>query len=156
MDDIAFMREAIARAREGIRAGQTPFGAVVVRAGRVLVAAHNTVWRDTDPTAHAEVGALRQAARLLGRIDLAGCDLFTTCEPCPMCLAATHWAKVDRVVFGATIEDAAAAGFTELFLPAREMVERGKSRLRVEGGVCREECRELFRLWEEMGLSAPY
>jgi tRNA(Arg) A34 adenosine deaminase TadA len=156
MDDTAFMREAIAKARAGIRAGQTPFGAAVVHGGRVLVAAHNTVWRDTDPTAHAEVGALRQAARLLERIDLAGCDLFTTCEPCPMCLAATHWAKVDRVVFGATIEDAAAAGFTELFLPAREMVERGGSRLRVEGGVCREECRELFRVWKEMGLSAPY
>jgi len=109
MDDTAFMRAAIAKARDGIRAGQTPFGAAVVHGGRVLVAAHNTVWRDTDPTAHAEVGALRQAARLLRRIDLAGCDLFTTCEPCPMCLVATHWAKVDRVVFGATIEDAAAA-----------------------------------------------
>ena len=156
MDDIAFMREAIARAREGIRAGQTPFGAVVVRAGRVLVAAHNTVWRDTDPTAHAEVGALRQAALLLSRIDLGGCDLFTTCEPCPMCLAAIHWAKIDRVVFGAGIDDAAAAGFTELLLPAREMVEKGGSRLRVESGVCQQECRELFQLWKEMGLSAPY
>lgn len=156
MEDAAFMRLAIAKAREGVDGGQSPFGAVVVRAGQVVVAAHNTVWRDTDPTAHAEVGAIRKAALLLGAIDLAGCEMFTTCEPCPMCLAAIHWSKIDRVVFGATIDDATAAGFSELHIAAREMVEKGGSPLRVEGGVLADECRALFAYWKQTGLGATY
>src|SRR4051812_13423533 len=114
MNDEEFLRRAIEVCRQGIAAGQSPFGAVIVREGRVVVAAHNTVWRDLDPTAHAEVNALRAAAAALQSIELAGCTLYSTCEPCPMCLAASHWAKVDRVVFGAAIADATAAGFGEL------------------------------------------
>ncbi len=106
-DDDRYMRLAIETAKEGIAAGQSPFGAVIVREGTVVVAAHNTVWRDTDPTAHAEVNAIRKAAARLGRIDLHDCTLFSTCEPCPMCLAATHWSKIERLVYGATIDDAA-------------------------------------------------
>src|SRR5947209_10405649 len=108
MDEQAFMWRAIEKAREGIGKRQSPFGAAVVRDGQVVAAAHNTVWLDTDPTAHAEVNALRQAAVALATIKLAGCVMYTTCEPCPMCLAAIHWAKLDRVVFGATIAAAAA------------------------------------------------
>src|SRR5437763_16263183 len=106
MDEQTWMWRAIERAREGIAKGQSPFGAAVVSGGKVVAAAHNTVWLDTDPTAHAEVNAIRQAAAALGTIKLAGCVMFTTCEPCPMCLAAVHWAKFDRVVYGATIADA--------------------------------------------------
>src|SRR5688572_12536560 len=97
------MRLAIGKADEGILAGQSPFGAVVVQDGEVVTAAHNTVWRDVDPTAHAEINAIRDAAARLQRIDLSGCMMFTTCEPCPMCLAAIHWAKFDAVIYGATI-----------------------------------------------------
>ncbi len=156
MTDEEYMRLAIEKTREGIRAGQSPFGAVVVLGERVVSAAHNTVWRDHDPTAHAEVNAIRQAASALARIDLSGATLFTTCEPCPMCLAATHWAKIDRVVYGASIEDASTAGFSELHVPARELAERGRSPLRVDPGPCRNECLELFKLWRESKLSEPY
>lgn len=150
------MRLAIEKTRAGIAAGQTPFGAVIVHKAEAVVAAHNTVWRDTDPTAHAEINAIRQAATLLNRIDLRGCTMYTTTEPCPMCLAAIHWAKLDRVIYGATIADAAEAGFHELRVPAKMMVEVGGSPLRVEVGPLRQECRELFDLWKQTALSGAY
>lgn len=156
MSDQEFLRAAIAACRQGIEAGQSPFGAVVVRGGRVVATAYNTVWRDVDPTAHAEVNVLRASASALGTIDLSGCTLYSTCEPCPMCLAATHWSKVDRVVFGASIADATAAGFSELPVAAATLAEMGKSSLRVEGGVLRDECADLFRLWQEAGRSETY
>src|SRR5471030_2867064 len=123
------MSLAIAKARDGIAAGQSPFGAIIVRGSEVVAATHNTVWRDTDPTAHAEVNCLRAAAKALSTIALNGCTLYSTTEPCPMCLSAIHWAKIDRVVFGATIGDAAAAGFKELFVPAKTLAEMGESPL---------------------------
>jgi len=156
MHDEDFLRRAIAVCQQGIAAGQSPFGAVVVREGVVVASAHNTVWRDGDPTAHAEVNALRAAASALRTIDLHGCTLYSTCEPCPMCLAATHWAKVDRVVFGAGINDATAAGFNELAVPAATLAAMGRSPLRVEGGVLVAECADLFRQWREAGLSERY
>src|SRR5512140_2126466 len=149
MTDAEYMRLAIEKAKEGIAAGQTPFAAVIVHDGRVVAAAHNTVWRDRDPTAHAEVNAIRQMATALGRIQLFGGALYTTCEPCPMCLAATHWAKIARIVYGATIADAAAAGFSELCVEAKQLVRLGGSPLQVESGLLEDECRALFRLWKE-------
>jgi guanine deaminase len=142
--DAEFLRLAIGAAREGMAAGQSPFGSVVVRGTDVVAMAHNTVWRDTDPTAHAEVNSIRAAARALSSIDLSGCTLYSTCEPCPMCLAAIHWAKIRRVVYGAEIGDAASAGFSELRVAARELARMGGSKLVVEGGLLSGECRELF------------
>ncbi len=156
MNDEAFMRLAIEKCREGIAAGQSPFGTAVVRGPRVVAVTHNTVWRDGDPTAHAEVNGIRAAAAALRTIRLQGCTLYTTCEPCPMCLAAIHWAKIERVVYGATIADATEAGFSELAVPAAELARLGGSPLRVEVGPLRDECRALFRLWKETGLAAPY
>ena len=130
-----FMSLAIAKARDGIAAGQSPFGAIIVRGSEVVAATHNTVWLTTDPTAHAEVNCIRAAARALKLIDLSGCEMYSTCEPCPMCLAAIHWAKIDRVVYGATIADAAAAGFCELHVDAKLLAEMGKSSLKVESGL---------------------
>jgi guanine deaminase len=150
------MRRAIEKAREGIAAGQSPFGAVIVRDGVVIAATHNTVWRDTDPTAHAEVNCLRSAAAALGSINLGGCEMYSTCEPCPMCLAAIHWSKIDRVVYGATIADAAAAGFCELHVDAEELARLGRSPLKVKSGVLREECAELFEIWKKAGLCGTY
>src|SRR6516162_9160673 len=121
MLDEVHMRLAIGKTQEGIEAGQSPFGAVLVRGGEVIALTHNTVWRDGDPTAHAEVNCIRQAARVLKTIALTGCTLYSTTEPCPMCLAAIHWAKIERVVFGATIADAAEAGFCELHVGAVEL-----------------------------------
>jgi guanine deaminase len=156
MTDENFMRLAIEKTQEGIAAGQSPFGAVVVRAGQVVAAAHNTVWRDGDPTAHGEVNAIRQAAAVLRSITLDGCTLYSTCEPCAMCMAAIHWAKIDRVFYGATIADATAAGFSELSVPAQELVERGGSPVHVERGPLHEQCRELFRTWAQSGRARAY
>lgn len=156
MSDEAFMRQAVEVCRRGIEAGQTPFGCVIVKDGRVVAEAHNTVWADTDPSAHAEVNAIRRAARALGSIDLEGCTLYTTCEPCPMCLATSHWAKVQRVVFGASIGDAEAAGFSELPIAAKRMVELGASPLIVDGGVLRDACAGLFAAWTSAGKSRTY
>ncbi len=156
MTELDFMKLAIDRTREGIAAGQSPFGSVIVFEGRVIASTHNTVWLDTDPTAHAEINALRLASRNLKSIDLKGSTLFSTCEPCPMCLAAIHWAKVDRVVFGASIADAAEAGFSELPIAAAELVRLGRSPLRVEGGLLAEECARLFQEWKVSALGRPY
>lgn len=156
MDDREWMRQTIDKTIEGIVARQAPFGAAIVRDGRLVCVAHNTVWRDTDPTAHAEVNAIRAAAKALGTIGLHGCTMFTTCEPCPMCLSAIHWAKIDRVVFGADIADAAAAGFSELAMPARVLAETAGSPLRVEGGLLAAECRLLFERWRNTPGSQSY
>lgn len=150
------MRLAIRKAQEGIRAGQSPFGAVVIRDDAVIAVAHNTVWRDCDPTAHAEVNAIREAGSALRRIDLCGYIMYTTCEPCPMCLAAIHWSRLDVVYYGATIADAQAAGFGELTVAAKQLAELGGSRLRVEEGPLREECAALFAEWKATEGSRPY
>lgn len=149
MDESDFMRLAIEKAREGIAAGQAPFGAVIVNGEHVLAAAHNSVWSDFDPTAHAEINAIRRAAKLISGIDLETCVIFSTCEPCPMCLAAIHLAKVRHVIFGASITDAADAGFSELFIRARALAKMGGSPLKVEGGLLRDECRALFSIWRK-------
>ena len=156
MTDADAMRLAIAACRRGLLLGQSPFGATITREGRVIAEAHNTVRLDNDPTAHAEVNALRRAARELSSFDLSGCVLYSTCEPCPMCLAATHWARVDRLVFGASIADAKSSGFHEMPIPAATMVAMGESLLRVEGGFQTEECRALFDEWKESGHSEAY
>jgi len=159
MSEADFMLQAVAKTREGIAAGNSPFGACVVKQGKVVVCAHNTVWPDTDPTAHAEVNAIRLAARALGTIDLSGCVMYTTCEPCPMCLSAIHWSRIDRVVYGATIADAASAGFNELKFDAKRLASEGGSKLVVEQlddpKVCRE-CAELFQEFKRAAKAGVY
>jgi tRNA(Arg) A34 adenosine deaminase TadA len=141
------MRLAIDTAREGIAAGQTPFGAAIVRGDEAVAVAHNVVLRTTDITAHAEVTAIREACRALKTIDLGGCVIYSTCEPCPMCFAACHWANLDRIVYGASIADAAACGFRELSISNAEMKQKGGSRVELVPGFLREESVELFREW---------
>jgi guanine deaminase len=155
MTDREFLMLAVESCRKGVDNGQTPFAAIVVKDGRVVADTTNTVWRDTDPTAHAEVNAIRAAARALKTIDLSGCVMYTTTEPCPMCLSAIHWAKIDRVVYGATIDDAAAAGFNELRFPARKLAQEGGSKVNVEQLNC-SEARELFAYWKKTGKSGTY
>jgi guanine deaminase len=150
------MRLAVQVAQKGIAAGQTPFGAVVVRGNDLVAEGHNCVWRETDPTAHAEVVAIRWAAATLKSIDLSGCEMYTTCEPCPMCLSAIHWSKLDAVYYGATIADAQAAGFCELCVGAKVLASMGGSPLRVEAGPLQMECVDLFAQWKAAGLSKPY
>jgi guanine deaminase len=115
--DPLFLRRAIALATENVeQAKGGPFGAVVVSNGQIVGEGANSVTATNDPTAHAEVNALRAAAKALGRFALRGCTLYTSCEPCPMCLAAAYWARVDAIYFGANAADAARAGFDDAFL----------------------------------------
>lgn len=113
--DQKMLAMALEEARAGSQSGEGgPFGAVITdEGGRVLSAAHNQVLAGHDPTAHAEIQAIRQAAASLGSHDLTGCTLYTSCEPCPMCLAAIIWAGIRRVVYGCTREDAATIGFRD-------------------------------------------
>ncbi|MGE0710932.1 MAG: nucleoside deaminase [Planctomycetota bacterium] len=117
MSDDEHLRRAIALARAQMEAGQGgPFGALIVKDGRVVAEGWNQVTSSADPTAHAEVVAIRRACAALGDFKLEGCVLYTSCEPCPMCLGAAYWAGVARIVFAAGREDAAAAGFSDEFL----------------------------------------
>lgn len=150
------MALAIQKAQEGIEQGQSPFGCAIARDGQVLALRHNTVVKDVDITAHAEVNALRQACAKTHAYLLEGCVVATTCEPCPMCMAALHWARVDCVYFGASIADATEAGFNELQIPARKLLEDGKSSVKLVQGVLSEECRQLFRAWKLSPNRKPY
>jgi tRNA(Arg) A34 adenosine deaminase TadA len=141
------MRLALAKAREGIAAGQSPFGCAIARGDRVIAVAHNTVLSDTDITAHAEVNAVREACRATGEIHLTDSIAAATCEPCPMCMAALHWARVATLYYGAAIADAQSAGFNELRLPAADVVRMGRSRVILQPGLLLDECRSLFDQW---------
>ena len=114
--NIKFMRKAIALSVENIKNGGGPFGAVVVKEGKIVATGVNRVTANTDPTAHAEVNAIRKAAKKLGTFDLAGCDIYTSCEPCPMCLGAVYWAHLDKMFYGNTKSDAKNIGFDDSFI----------------------------------------
>ena len=141
------MRKAIETARRGISQGQTPFGACIVSGDDLVSSAHNSVFAMQDITAHAEILAIREACRRLGTIHLNGCRIYSTCEPCPMCFAACHWAGLDHLYFGAAIEDAQGAGFRELTLSHQTMKTLGGSPIGVTPGFEREACLDLFREW---------
>ena len=112
-----FMERAIALATENVTSGGGgPFGAVIVRDGSIIATGTNRVTATNDPTAHAEVVAIRNACTALGRFQLSGCDIYTSCEPCPMCLAAIYWARCAAIFYGCCATDAAAAGFDDAFL----------------------------------------
>ena len=151
-----FMDEAIAEAASGVAAGEGgPFGAVVVKDGKVVARGHNQVIAHGDPTAHAEVQAIRAACRELGTFDLAGCEIYATCEPCPMCFAAIHWARLDRVRFGASRADAAAIGFDddEIY---RVLAGDAPPAFVVEGHVGAEGCLEVMAKWRDDEERVPY
>ena len=112
-----FMKQAIKLAVENVASGHGgPFGAVVVRGGEVIATGVNLVTATNDPTAHAEVVAIRNACKKLGEFSLPECTMYTSCEPCPMCLAAIHWARMERIFYSGTAADAAAAGFDDAFI----------------------------------------
>ncbi len=110
------LRQAIEQAAENVRRGGGPFAALVVKDGAVIAAGANRVTVTNDPTAHAEIVAIREACRALGSFQLTGCDIYCSCEPCPMCLGALFWARPAQIFFGATAADAAAAGFDDSFI----------------------------------------
>ncbi len=150
------MRLAIAKAREGVLQGQTPFGACIARSGEVVSCTHNVVWQSTDITAHAEVHAIREACRKLETIDLSGCVIYSTCEPCPMCFSACHWARVAKIVYGANIRDAQQSGFHELTIPNKRMKELGGSPVEIVGDFLRDEAVELFHFFDQQPDKRTY
>lgn len=114
--DKTFMREAIRIADESVKNGGGPFGAVIVKDGEIIAGRSNSVTLDNDPTAHAEVNTIREACQKLGTFDLSDCVIYTSCEPCPMCLGAIYWAKLRRIYYGNTKKDAADIGFADDFI----------------------------------------
>jgi tRNA(Arg) A34 adenosine deaminase TadA len=141
------MQQAIQRAVENVRSGQGgPFGAVVVKDGRIIAVGTNSVTTANDPTAHAEMNAIREACRALGTFQLTGCDLYTSCEPCPMCLGAIYWARPDHVFFAATAGDAAAAGFDDSFIYDELKLAQQERKIPLEP-LMHEAGLEPFRIW---------
>jgi guanine deaminase len=142
-----FLCRAIALATENVTSGRGgPFGAVIVRDGLIVGEGANSVTASSDPTAHAEVNAIRAAAKALGTFALAGCELYTSCEPCPMCLAASYWARLDAVYYGANAADAARAGFDDAFLYAEFKKEQAERTL-PEVQLLKDEAWESFAKW---------
>ena len=111
-----FMLEAIRIANENIQNQGGPFGAVIVKDGKIIAASGNTVTLDNDPTAHAEVNTIRKACKQLGTFNLEGCEIYSSCEPCPMCLSAIYWAHIDKLYYATTKDDAASIGFDDSFI----------------------------------------
>jgi len=142
-----FMQRAIELAVENVRSGRGgPFGAVVVKDGRIVAEGVNRVTSANDPSAHAEIVAIREACRALGTFQLTGCDIYTSCEPCPMCLGAIYWARSDRVFFAATAQDAAAAGFDDSFIYNELRTPPGERKIKMEP-MMREAALAVFRAW---------
>ncbi len=151
-----FLRRAIALATENVRTGNGgPFAAVIVREGVIVGEGVNTVTATNDPTAHGEVNAIRAACRALGTFTLAGCTLYTNCEPCPMCLAASYWARLDAVFYGSSAADAARAGFDDAFL-YDEMRKAQAGRALPMRQILREEAWESFAAWIALPTKVKY
>ncbi|MDH5546544.1 MAG: nucleoside deaminase [Gammaproteobacteria bacterium] len=136
--------------------GGGPFGACIVKDGNILAVAHNTVLADNDPTCHAEVNAIRMAAKKLGDYDLSGCAIYSTTEPCPMCFSAIHWARIDTIVYGTTIQDVQNLGFNELSVSNHEMKTRGGSSVEIHADFMRDECLELLQQWSQNTRGQTY
>lgn len=150
------MRHAIALSRRGMESNSGgPFGAVVARDGAVVGEGWNAVTSANDPTAHAEIVAIRRACEALGRFDLQGCELYTSCEPCPMCLGAIYWARLDRVFYANDHRDAAVIGFDDARL-YRELEKPPAERELPMRRLLAAEALEVFDAWREKPDKVPY
>ena len=144
-----FMRRAIALALENVRSGRGgPFAALIIHENRIIAEGTNRVTSTNDPTAHAEVVAIREACRILGDFQLRGCDLYTTCEPCPMCLGAIYWARPARIFYAANACDAAAAGFDDAFIYDELKVPPAARRISMTQ-ILREDSLAIFSAWKQ-------
>lgn len=149
------MRKAIALSIQNIQKGGGPFGAVIVKDGKVIATGVNRVTRNTDPTAHAEVTAIRKASKKLGTFDLAGCDIYTSCEPCPMCLGAVYWAHLDKMYYGNTKADAKNIGFDDSFIYDEIELKPEKRRL-LTTQLLPDEAIEAFKAWANTENKVEY
>jgi guanine deaminase len=151
-----FMLEAIRLARENVLSGKGgPFGAVVVKDGKIIAAVANSVTTTNDPTAHAEVNAIREACKVLGTYQLDGCEIYSSCEPCPMCLGAIYWSRPAKLYFAAGKDDAAASGFDDSFIYQEIGVDYAKRQIPAQQ-FCRAEALEAFEIWNTSDLKIKY
>ncbi len=146
--DIKFMREAISIAEKSVKNGGGPFGAVIVKDGEIVAQGNNCVTLNNDPTAHAEVSTIRKACEKLKTFDLSGCVIYSSCEPCPMCLAAIYWAHIDKIYYGCTKTDAKDIGFDDSFI-YEEIALKPEERSIPAKIILHEEAISAFRMWEE-------
>ena len=149
------MRRAFALSENSVKCGGGPFGAVIAKDGEIIAEATNTVTIDNDPTAHAEVNCIRKAARQLNTYNLEGCEIYTSCEPCPMCLGSIYWAHLDRIYYGTNREDAAKIGFDDNFI-YEEIAVHPHERTRPMEPMLPEEALRAFELWEEKSDKTEY
>ncbi len=156
MSNEKFMQEAVRLADEGMRSDRGgPFGCVIVRDGKILAHGNNRVTSTNDPTAHAEVTAIREACQQLGTFQLSDCELYTSCEPCPMCLAAIYWARIPTVFYGNTRADAAAIGFDDDFIYQQIPLPPSKRAIKMEP-LLREVAQATFKAWSEKPNKVQY
>ena len=146
--DKLFMREAIRLANESVERGGGPFGAVIVKDGEIVAGSSNSVTIDNDPTAHAEVNTIRKACQKLRTFDLSGCTIYTSCEPCPMCLGAIYWARIGKIFYGNTRKDARDIDFADDFIYEELELPLEKRTLPIKP-LLRDEALKTFRLWTE-------
>ena len=150
-----FMARAIELSLQNVAEGGGPFAALVVRDGRIVAEGTNRVTATNDPTAHAEIVAIREACRALATFQLTGCDFYTSCEPCPMCLGAIYWARPERLYFGNTAADAAAAGFDDSAIYQELKLPHGERRIPTVQ-LMREEAQAAFRAWRDKADKVTY
>lgn len=149
------MLRAIALSEESVRKGGGPFGAVIARQGEIIAEASNCVTIDCDPTAHAEVSVIRKAAQALHTFDLSGCEIFTSCEPCPMCFGAIYWARLDKIYYANDRKDAAAIGFDDDFI-YQEIALAPEKRKKPSEILLRTEAMKAFEMWSEKTDKTEY
>ena len=153
--DEKFMLEALKEAEKSANFDEVPVGTVIVKDGKIIARGHNLREKTNDPTAHAEVNTIREACRRLGTFNLSGCTIYTSCEPCPMCLGAIYWARIDRIYYGNTRKDARDIDFADDFI--YEELDRPMSERTVPIiPMLRDEALESFRLWSEKEDKTEY
>lgn len=155
VEDRKYMRAAIELANESVERGGGPFGAVIVKDGEIVAGSSNSVTLDNDPTAHAEVNTIRQACKKLKTFDLSDCTIYTSCEPCPMCLGAIYWARLRHIYYGNTRTDAANIGFADNFIYEeleRDLTDRTVPITHMMG----DEALATFRRWEAKADKTEY
>ncbi|MBS1579724.1 MAG: nucleoside deaminase [Bacteroidetes bacterium] len=155
-DKTQFMQEAIRLSVENVTQGKGgPFGAVVVKDGKIIARGANSVTTLNDPTAHAEVVAIREACKVLGSFQLIGCEIYTSCEPCPMCLGAVYWARPDKLYYANTKQDAAAIDFDDNFI-YEEIAKPINQRKLFTQQLMRNEALQAFKKWGESNIKIEY
>ncbi|MBN3891596.1 MAG: nucleoside deaminase [Nostoc sp. JL31] len=141
MNPESFMRLALAEAKKG----NAPYGAVIVKDNEVVAVAHNTVRRDNDPSAHAEINAIRSLTAKLKSLSLEGYSIYTTGEPCPMCATACVWSGLSEIVYGASIQDLISVNQSQISISCEEIIDKSFRKIKVTKGVLNNECLELFK-----------